>query len=162
MKKKINLNIQSSLIGNKVKAKKKSAGVEGEDGKQKNIQVKTLMSPEGDLLALYMVEESVFVNPDTNKNETSRKIKVRISQKVFDDATNADPTTKKVYVQWILKTFVNFIKEEKAKGKVICGYGASTKGNTLLQYYGISNSEIKYIAEVNKKRWEVYKAIAQK
>jgi hypothetical protein len=95
----------------KVKAKKKSAGVEGEDGKQKNIQVKTLMSPEGDLLALYMVEESVFVNPDTNKNETSRKIKVRISQKVFDDATNADPTVKKVYVQWILKTFVNFIKE---------------------------------------------------
>lgn len=95
----------------KVKAKKKSAGAEGEDGKQKNIQVKTLMSPEGDLLALYMVEESVFVNPDTNEKETSRKIKVRISQKVFDDATNADPTTKKVYVQWILKTFVNFIKE---------------------------------------------------
>lgn len=95
----------------KVKAKKKSAGTEGEDGKQKNIQVKTLMSPEGDLLALYMVEESVFVNPNTNEKETSRKIKVRISQKVFDDASNADPTTKKVYVQWILKTFVNFIKE---------------------------------------------------
>ena len=45
-----------------------------------------------------------------------------------------------------LKT-VDFIKEEKAKGKIICGYGASTKGNTLLQYFGLDDTLIDAIAE---------------
>ena len=38
-------------------------------------------------------------------------------------------------------------KEEKVKGKVIWGYGASTKGNTLLQYFGLDNTLIDGIAE---------------
>lgn len=42
---------------------------------------------------------------------------------------------------------VNFIKEEKSKGKKICGYGASTKGNTLLQWFGLDNTLIDAIAE---------------
>lgn len=42
---------------------------------------------------------------------------------------------------------VSFIKEEKAKGKKICGYGASTKGNTLLQWFGLDNTLIDAIAE---------------
>lgn len=40
-----------------------------------------------------------------------------------------------------------FITEEKAKGKKIWGYGASTKGNTLLQYFGLDNKLIDGIAE---------------
>lgn len=42
---------------------------------------------------------------------------------------------------------VSFIKEERSKGKVIWGYGASTKGNTLLQYFGLDNTLIDGIAE---------------
>jgi hypothetical protein len=42
---------------------------------------------------------------------------------------------------------VSFIKQEKAKGKVIWGYGASTKGNTLLQYFELDDSLIDGIAE---------------
>lgn len=42
---------------------------------------------------------------------------------------------------------VSFIKEEKSKGKVICGYGASTKGNTLLQWFGLDHTLIDAIAE---------------
>ena len=42
---------------------------------------------------------------------------------------------------------LKFLKQEKAKGKVICGYGASTKGNTLLQYFGIDNTLVTAIAE---------------
>jgi hypothetical protein len=41
----------------------------------------------------------------------------------------------------------NFIKKEKAAGKIICGYGASTKGNTLLQYFELDNTLIDAIAE---------------
>ena len=42
---------------------------------------------------------------------------------------------------------VSFIKREIEKGKIIWGYGASTKGNTLLQWYGLNDSHIGAIAE---------------
>lgn len=42
---------------------------------------------------------------------------------------------------------VSFIKSEKEKGKKIWGYGASTKGNTLLQYFGLDCTLIDGIAE---------------
>lgn len=42
---------------------------------------------------------------------------------------------------------VNFIRSETAKGKTVYGYGASTKGNTLLQYFGLDNKDIVAIAE---------------
>jgi NDP-4-keto-2,6-dideoxyhexose 3-C-methyltransferase len=42
---------------------------------------------------------------------------------------------------------VNFIKSERALGKSVWAYGASTKGNTLLQYFGLDNSLIDGIAE---------------
>jgi len=42
---------------------------------------------------------------------------------------------------------VNFIKEAKSQGKVVCGYGASTKGNTLLQWFGLDHTMIDAIAE---------------
>ena len=42
---------------------------------------------------------------------------------------------------------VDFIKREVAAGKRIWGYGASTKGNTLLQWYGLNSQYIEAIAE---------------
>ena len=50
-------------------------------------------------------------------------------------------------IEALKKETVDFIKAEKAKGKVICGYGASTKGNTLLQYFGLDDTLIDAIAE---------------
>lgn len=41
----------------------------------------------------------------------------------------------------------NFIVAEKAKGKTIWGYGASTKGNTLLQYFNLDHTLIDGMAE---------------
>ncbi len=45
------------------------------------------------------------------------------------------------------RELVSFITEERSKGKTIWGYGASTKGNTLLQYFGLDHSLIDGIAE---------------
>lgn len=50
-------------------------------------------------------------------------------------------------IEKLKNTTVSFIKSEKAKGKVIWGYGASSKGNTLLQYFGLDNTLIDGIAE---------------
>ena len=42
---------------------------------------------------------------------------------------------------------VTFVKTAKEQGKIIYGYGASTKGNTLLQYFGLDHTHITAIAE---------------
>ena len=42
-----------------------------------------------------------------------------------------------------------FLADAKQKGKRVVGLGASTKGNVLLQYYGIGPDQLSVIAEVN-------------
>lgn len=44
---------------------------------------------------------------------------------------------------------LNFILAEKNKGKTIAALGASTKGNVLLQYCGITSDEVSSVGEVN-------------
>lgn len=48
---------------------------------------------------------------------------------------------------------VDFIRDEVSRGKTVYVYGASTKGNTLLQYYGLDNSVITAAAERNPDKW---------
>ncbi|MBY0533688.1 MAG: hypothetical protein K2P31_01825, partial [Rickettsiaceae bacterium] len=43
-----------------------------------------------------------------------------------------------------------------ADGKKIFGYGASTKGNVLLQFCGLNTSHIQCIAEVNEEKFGTY------
>ena len=49
-----------------------------------------------------------------------------------------------------------FLKQEVAKGKVIHGYAASTKGNTTLQFYGITPDLISAIADRNPNKFGLY------
>ena len=42
------------------------------------------------------------------------------------------------------------------KEKKVFLYGASTKGNTLLQYYKLNRSHIKYAAERSPEKWGKY------
>jgi SAM-dependent methyltransferase len=48
---------------------------------------------------------------------------------------------------------VKFIKQESKKGKLIYLYGASTRGNTLLQYLGLDKKLIKFAVERNPEKW---------
>jgi hypothetical protein len=50
-------------------------------------------------------------------------------------------------------TLLRMIRELHASGKKVLGYGASTKGNVLLQYCGLSPAEIPCIAEVNSDKF---------
>ncbi len=54
------------------------------------------------------------------------------------------------------KQMINFVKQERKKGKKIYLYGASTKGNTLLQYYNLNHSLIPYAAERSPEKWGKY------
>ena len=69
---------------------------------------------------------------------------------------------KKSYYRFYKK--INLIKNKTralidsllSKGKVIHGYGASTKGNVFLQYLGISAKKIPFIAERNPLKFNKY------
>ena len=48
---------------------------------------------------------------------------------------------------------VNFIKKVHQQGKTIYGYGASTKGNVILQFAGLDKKDLPAIAEVNEYKY---------
>ena len=53
-------------------------------------------------------------------------------------------------------TVCTFLKELKAQGKKITGYGASAKGNTLLNYYGIGTETLDYITDTTSPKQGLY------
>ncbi len=54
------------------------------------------------------------------------------------------------------KDLCDFINKVKAEGKKIFGLGASTKGNVILQYCGITDKDIPFIGEVNPEKFAAY------
>ena len=48
---------------------------------------------------------------------------------------------------------VTFIKNEVSRGKTVHCYGASTKGNTLLQFYDLDKKLVQFIADKNPDKW---------
>jgi NDP-4-keto-2,6-dideoxyhexose 3-C-methyltransferase len=53
----------------------------------------------------------------------------------------------------IREDVVRFIRQQVDAGKKVLVYGASTKGNTVLQYYGLDASVIAAAAERNEAKW---------
>ena len=78
------------------------------------------------------------------------------------DEQNKGLNTKKPYDEFKNKVFEfkikirEFLNEIHAKKKVILGYGASTKGNVILNFCGITSKDIPYIAEVNSDKFGCY------
>ncbi|MEK6917449.1 MAG: class I SAM-dependent methyltransferase [Nanoarchaeota archaeon] len=56
-------------------------------------------------------------------------------------------------VDGIKNKLMDFLKEEKKKGKKIWIYGASTRGNVILQYFGLGPNLIDCIADMNPDKW---------
>ena len=56
-------------------------------------------------------------------------------------------------VQAIKRDVSSFVKDQVEQNKKVFVYGASTKGNTMLQYFGLDNSVINAAAERNPDKW---------
>jgi len=70
------------------------------------------------------------------------------SKKIFENFFK-DILNQRVKLQKI-------IKKIKDKKKIIHGYGASTKGNVLLQFYNINNKDVTYIADRNPLKYNLF------
>lgn len=67
---------------------------------------------------------------------------------VFDDF--------KVRIEQAKNALMSFLQEARKAGKNVCGLGASTKGNVLLQYYGIDDTLVREIGEVNEDKFGAF------
>jgi len=68
----------------------------------------------------------------------------KLEKILADESALGLDTTKafdefKLRVEVARKELMNFLEKAKSEGKSVCGLGASTKGNVLLQYYGIDS-----------------------
>lgn len=96
----------------------------------------------------------VFVSHKENTGVVT-KINENNLDKLMQFEKSMDLKEKKTYLNFysdilnIQKKIKDFFKNELAKGNKIIGLGASTKGNILLQFFGITKEMMPYISEIN-------------
>jgi hypothetical protein len=54
------------------------------------------------------------------------------------------------------RDLLKFIENAHAEGKTVAALGASTKGNVLLQYCGLTAKEVEFVGEVNAEKFGCY------
>ena len=99
----------------------------------------------------------IFVG-HTGRVKPTEEARLRVQQlrlKEFDMAidTDAPYATFRKEIELLKKQTLAFLKKAKAQKKLVHGYGASTKGNTTLQYYGITPDLMPAIADRNEDKW---------
>lgn len=122
--------------------------------KQHNLKIvdANLNDTNGGSIRVYIQKESAPEN-SFGTSPLRDVCKFRIQALLEYEKSNFDISKIEVWekfakdIEKLKKETVNFIRSEKAKGRVICGYGASTKGNTLLQWFGLDHNDIDAIAE---------------
>jgi NDP-4-keto-2,6-dideoxyhexose 3-C-methyltransferase len=59
-------------------------------------------------------------------------------------------------VEGAKRDLMQFLEDARRSGKRVCGLGASTKGNVLLQYFGIDTRLVEAIGEVNEDKFGAF------
>lgn len=101
----------------------------------------------------------IFITPENNTSfdnhpaarERLTQLRARETELHLADITPY--LTFAARVEAIKQTVTSFIHEAHTSGKRVDVYGASTKGNTLLQYFGLNHSVITAAAERNPDKW---------
>lgn len=75
--------------------------------------------------------------------------KALLAEEEFFDNAGDIATYFNTKITDVRNKVVNFIQEENLNGKTIAVMGASTKGNTILQYFRLSDIDIIHAAEIN-------------
>ena len=115
-----------------------------------------LNNVNGGSIRLYLQKKNAQDNYLTPADRDICKIRVASLLEWEERAGFNDPKVYKDFYKQIVKLkkhTVDFIKKAKAEGKSVWGYGASTKGNTLLQMFGLDHKLIDGIAEKQEFKW---------
>ena len=96
------------------------------------------------------------------KKDSKYKNNYKYINQVLYEERKHNLENKKTYVEFFKRINEIKIKTKNhlnliiSKNKKIHGYGASTKGNVLLQYFNINKNYIKFIADRNPKKYNHY------
>ena len=97
----------------------------------------------------------VFIAHIENEEVSNRSNRSNVSKLLLEETTmgleNPETYREYYYQMTVLSAKVRqYFDTESAKGNSIVGLGASTKGNILLQFFGITKEMMPYISEINK------------
>ena len=96
------------------------------------------------------------------KNNSKYKTNYKTINKILNEERKFKLENKKTFLNFykeintIKSKTIKFLDSIILKNKKIHGYGASTKGNVLLQYFAINQNYIKFIADRNPKKYNHY------
>ena len=101
----------------------------------------------------YYICKKECKNFQINKNKISKILK---NERIYQ--LNNEKTFRLFFqnINRVKIKLLKFLKKIKKENKVIHGYGASTKGNVLLQYFGINRNFVEYISDRNPKKDGIY------
>lgn len=94
--------------------------------------------------------------------QSSYKVNKKSIERILKEEIKMKLNSKKTMIVFFKKIkkikikLVNYLKKIKMSNKIIHGYGASTKGNVLLQYFGIDKNLLDFVAERNPNKFNLY------
>ena len=91
----------------------------------------------------------VYAQPsDTGSHLVSNRVEDLLSREVSAGmASVAFYQGFQEHAEKVKNEFLSFLIEQKKLGKVVVGYGAAAKGNTLLNFAGVKNDLIRYVVD---------------
>ena len=104
---------------------------------------------------------SIAVTAGHESNDSYSKVRP-VMEWIVKQETDMGLNTPDPYLQFGKRmnghkaSLVDLLAKLNNNGQKIIGYGASTKGNVLLQYCGITEKDIPFIAEVNEDKFGAY------
>ena len=104
---------------------------------------------------------SIAVTAGHESNDSYSKVRP-VMEWIVKQETDMGLNTPDPYLQFGKRmnghkaSLVDLLAKLNNNGQRIIGYGASTKGNVLLQYCGITEKDIPFIAEVNEDKFGAY------
>ncbi len=99
-----------------------------------------------------------FICKNKSKFKNNKNNIIKALKKEMKFGIEKKDTYKKFFdkiedIKYKLKKTINLIKK---RNQTIHAYGASTKGNVLLQYFNINKNDIDYVADRNPKKFNYY------
>lgn len=95
----------------------------------------------------------VFGDPTYRALARERVGRLRAQEEALALGTEKPYRDFAFWVERVRGDVVGFVKDVVARGRTVYVYGASTKGNTLLQYFGLDRSLIAGAADRNPDKW---------
>jgi NDP-4-keto-2,6-dideoxyhexose 3-C-methyltransferase len=97
--------------------------------------------------------ESEFGDAEYRERASERVCSLREQEAAMALDQTATYREFALWLQRIKEDVLAFVKDQVGRGKKVYVYGASTKGNTMLQYFGLDCSLISAAAERNPDKW---------